>query len=65
MLKKQGVPTEQIDMVLAVVEKDPELFKTIAAEIEVEVKKGKSQQEAALSVMPKYQSQLQALLAQK
>ena len=65
MLKSQGVPEAQIDMVLAVMEKDPELFKKIAAEIEAETKKGKSQQDAAMFIMPKYQSQLQKLMAQK
>lgn len=62
MLKKQGVPAEQIDMILGLMEKDPELFKKIAAEIEVETKKGKSQQDAAMYVMPKYQRELQALM---
>lgn len=62
MLKKQGVPAEQIDMILGLMEKDPELFKKIAAEIEAETKKGKSQQDAAMFVMPKYQRELQALM---
>ncbi len=62
MLKKQGVPAEQIDMILGLMEKDPELFKKIAAEIEAETKKGKSQQDAAMYVMPKYQRELQALM---
>lgn len=65
MLKKQGVPEAQINMILEVMEKDPALFKQIADEIKVEVKKGKSQQDAALFIMPKYQRQLQALLAKK
>lgn len=62
MLKSQGVPEAQIDMVLGLMEKDPELFKAMSAEIEAEVKKGKSQQDAAMWVMPKYQARLQALM---
>ena len=62
MLKKQGVPPAQIDMILGLMEKDPALFKKMADEIKAEVKKGKSQQDAAMWVMPKYQSQLQALM---
>ena len=65
MLKKQGVPPAQIDVILGLMEKDPELFKKIADEIQAEVKKGKSQQDAAMYVMPKYQSQLQKLMARK
>ena len=61
MLKKQGVPPEQIDMLLNMMNKDPELFKKIAKEIEELTKKGFNQQQAGMQVMQKYQSELQKL----
>ncbi len=61
MLKAQGVPEEQIDMVLKMMEKNPELFKKIAEEIQEKVKSGMNQQSASMQVMQKYQSELQKL----
>ena len=61
MLKAQGVPEDQIDTVLAMMEKNPELFKTIASEIQEHVKGGMDQQTASMKVMMKYQSELQKL----
>lgn len=61
MLKKQGVPDEQVDMVLAMMEKDPELFKTIASEIQHKVKSGMDQNTASMEVMKKYESELKKL----
>ncbi len=57
----QGIPEAQIDMVIAMMEKDPELFKTIASEIQEEMKKGTDQQTAAMQVMQKYQDKLKKL----
>ena len=64
MLKKQGVPEEQIDMLLTMMEKDPELFKKIAKEIEEKVKGGMDQATAGMQVMQKYQTELQKLAQQ-
>jgi len=61
MLKSQGVPEEQIDMLLTMMEKDPELFKKIAKEIEEKVKSGMGQQQAGMAVMQKYEAELRAL----
>ncbi len=61
MLKAQGVPEEQIDMVLKMMEKNPELFKKIAEEIQAKIKSGMDQQSASMEVMKKYQSELQKL----
>jgi hypothetical protein len=62
-LKK--APPEQRELIMTMMEKDPALFEKIAKEIEVEVKKGKSQQAAAMAVLPKYQKELQAILGNK
>jgi hypothetical protein len=62
MLRLQGVPEKQIDMVITMMEKDPELFKKIAKEIEEKTKNGMDQQTAAMQIMQKYQSELQKLV---
>lgn len=62
MLKSQGVPEEQIDMFLKMMEKDPELFKKIAEEIQHKVKSGQDQMKAGMEVMQKYQTELKKLM---
>lgn len=57
-----GVPDEQVDAILAVVEKNPELFKKIQKEIEAKKKQGISEQAAAMTVMRQYQHELAALM---
>ncbi len=55
-------PQAQREQILALVEKDPDLFTKIAQEIKTEMKKGKGETAAALAVMPKYQQQLRAVM---
>lgn len=62
----KNVPAGQREQILAMVEKNPELFEKIAKEIKAEMKKGKDQMSAAMTVMPKYQKELQGVMgAQK
>lgn len=61
MLKAQGVPEEQVDMVLSMMEKDPELFKKIAEEVQSKIKSGQDQMSASMEVMRKYQDQIKKL----
>ena len=61
MLKRQGVPGEQVDALLALVKKNPEFFQKIAAEVQEKVKQGKSQQDTTLEVMQAHQEELQRL----
>jgi hypothetical protein len=61
MLRTQGIPEAQIDMVLNMMEKDPELFKTIALEIKEKTKDGKDQMTASMEVMKKYETELKKL----
>ncbi len=63
MLKAKGVPEEQIDMFIKMIEKDPELFKKIAQEIEEKVKSGQDQQVASMAVMKKYEAELKKLVS--
>lgn len=62
MLKAQGVPEEQIDMLVNMMEKNPELFKTIATEIQAKIKGGMSQMDAGMEVMKKYEVELKKLV---
>ncbi len=67
LLERQlkDAPAEQREMILTMMEKDPQLFEKIALEMQAEMKGGKSQMSAAMKVMPKYQAQLQALMGDK
>ncbi len=61
MLRTEGVPEAQIDLVIMMMEKNPELFKKIAEEIKIKMKEGKSQQEASLEIMKRYEAELRKL----
>lgn len=59
--KMKDVPKEQQEMVFAMLEKNPDLFKKIAEESQELIKQGKSQMDAVMQVMKKYESDLKAL----
>jgi len=63
VMKRQmkDVPEDQQAQMLAMVEKDPELFQKIALEVQEEVKKGTDQMMATMKVAKKYQNELQKL----
>ncbi|MEK7471087.1 MAG: hypothetical protein AAB623_00350 [Patescibacteria group bacterium] len=61
MLRTQGVPEPQIEMFITMIEKNPELFKTIATEIQEKVKSGMSQTDAGMEIMKKYEQELKKL----
>ncbi len=64
MIKRQmkGVPEAEIDRILMLVEKNPELFKKIGDEIQAKVKSGRSQMAASMEVMRAHQGELQKVL---
>lgn len=62
MLRTKGVPEAQIEMFVNMLEKNPELFKTIAKEVEEKVKGGMSQMDAGMEVMKKYEQELKKLV---
>ena len=62
MLQKQGVPEAQIDMFVKMIEKNPDLFKTIAEEMQQKTKEGMNQMQAGMIVMKKYESELKKLV---
>jgi hypothetical protein len=57
----KDLPKEQQEMLMKAVEKNPDLFNTIAKEIEELKKQGKPEMYAALDVMKKHQKELQGL----
>ena len=61
MLRTQGVPEAQIEMFLKMMEKDPDLFKKIAEEIQQKIKGGMDQQAASIETMRKYEQELKRL----
>lgn len=62
MLRTQGVPEAQIDMFISMMEKNPDLFKTIAEETQEKMKGGMSQMDASMQVMKKYEQELKKLV---
>ena len=60
-MKLKDMPEAEREKMLVLIEKNPELFQKIALEIQEEMKRGKSEMDAAMTVMPKYQSELQKL----
>ena len=61
-MKSKGFSDGQQEMVLKMMEKDPQLFKKIAKEIEEKKKTGMNEMYAGVAVMKKYQSQIQKLM---
>lgn len=61
-MKAKGASNEQINLILRVVEKNPELFQKITKEIEEKVKSGQNQEQAAMEVMTAHREELGRLI---
>ena len=61
MLKARGVGEEEAQKALSMMEKNPELFKKIAKEIQERVNSGEGKEVASFAVMQKYQKELSEL----
>lgn len=59
--KMKGLPQEEQDKVLSMLQKNPELFQKIASEVQVEMSKGKDQMSATTEVVKRYESELKNL----
>ena len=64
MLQSQlkGVPEAEQQKILAVVEKNPDLFMDIAKEVQERMKGGEDQMKAAMAVMKKHEHELRGLM---
>lgn len=61
--KMKDVPEAQREQIMAVVQKNPELFKKIGEEVDRRVKKGgEDQMKATMEVMKKYRDELAGLV---
>ncbi|MBU2103583.1 hypothetical protein KKD81_02000 [Patescibacteria group bacterium] len=61
-MKMKDMPEAQRDQILALVEKNPELFKKIGEEVDRRVKGGDNQMKATMEVMKKYREELSGLM---
>jgi len=61
-MKMKDMPEAQREQILALVEKDPELFKKIGEEVDRRVKGGENQMKASMEVMKKYRTELSGLM---
>lgn len=61
-MKMKDMPEAQREQILALVEKDPELFKRIGEEVDRRVKGGENQMKASMEVMKKYREELAGLM---
>lgn len=64
LLKSQlkNMPKDQQEMIFALVEKNPDLFKKIASEVKEKKKKGLDDQMAMMQVMMSHKQELQNLM---
>lgn len=60
--KLKNVPEAQREMVMGMMEKDPEFFKKIGEEIEKRKKSGQGEMEATMAVMREHQADFQRLM---
>ncbi len=60
--KLKHLPEDQVNMLINVIEKNPEFFQTLAKEIETAVAGGESQETATMKVLQAHQTEFQALM---
>lgn len=59
--KMKGVPEEQQEMIIKMIDKNPKLFEKIGNEVKQKTKEGKNEMAATMEVMRKYQGEIQKL----
>ncbi len=60
--KLKDVPQVEQDKMFAMIEKNPDLFQKIALEVQEEMKLGKDQMSATMSVVKKYEEELKGVM---
>ena len=57
--KLKGVPQAEQEKLLGMIEKNPDLFQKIASEVQEEMKRGKDQMNATMTVVKKYENEFE------
>ena len=57
----KGIPAEEQERILEIIQKNPALFQNIALEAQAAIKSGKDQMSAVRDVLEKYKDQLSSL----
>ncbi len=60
--KMKNLPTEEREKITGILEKDPQFFQKIAAEVEDKMKNGKDQMAALMEVMNQHKNELENLI---
>lgn len=60
--KMKGMPQAQQDMMLELIDKNPDFFQKIGEEVKQRMKEGKGETAATMEVMRKHQAELQKLM---
>ena len=58
----KGVPPEQQEKIMKLLEENPELFQKIALEIQTKMKQGKTQMQASMEVMRGHEAELRKIM---
>ncbi len=61
--RMQGVPKDEQEKMLALIQKDPALFERIAREVEEKMKSGKDQMTATMEVVRAHEEELKKLMS--
>lgn len=59
--KMKDVPQDQREMIIKMIEKNPEFFQKLVEEIQTEISSGVDQMEATMNVMKRYESKLKEI----
>lgn len=59
--KMKDVPQDQREMIIKMIEKNPEFFQKLVEEIQTEISSGVDQMEATMNVMKRHESKLKEI----
>ena len=60
--KMKDIPEAEQEKMLSAIEKNPDFFQNIAAEVQAKMKEGKDQMTATMEVMQKHQEELKKIM---
>lgn len=60
--KMKDIPEAEQEMMLNAIEKNPDFFQNVAAEVQAKMKEGKDQMTATMEVMQKHQEEIKKIM---